>query len=482
MISAWLQAHWLPTLLLGGYGAMLVHHAFLGRRETKDLTDFFVGGRSMGGLVLGMSFFATFASTNAFVGLAGQSYTFGAPWLLFIPAFIACSLIAWIVVAPRFRAMTEELDSVTLADFVGSRYSSQASRVIVGAIIAVASVFYMTAIYRGSGLVLSSLLSIPYEAAIFLVLIITMSYTMVGGFKSVVRTDAVQGGVMLLAAFAFVSFLLPATGGPGVLFELPSRPETEQLFQWNTAIPLALMLGLIFSGAIKIIIEPRQLSRFYGLRDQAAVRRGMIVSMTAFLVLFALLLPVGMLAHIVLPETITDTDLVLPTLLEQPFMPEAVAALILVAVASAAMSSLDSVLLVSASVCQSDLVAPIVPVARKHGIAVTRVFIAILSVTTALVSLNPPGGIIELTAISGSLYSVCLGPAVIGALLWKRGNGTAVIASIAVGVVVMLFWRAYPPASLHEVFPATAVSAVVYWLWSVATEAARPTLALKAQR
>ena len=315
-----------------------------------------------------------------------------------------------------------------------------------------------------------------------LVLLITTSYTMIGGFKSVVRTDAVQGCCMLLAALLFMSFLLPAVGGPGVLLELPQRAETEQLFQWNTAIPLSLMLGLIFAGAIKIIIEPRQLSRFYGLRDQAAVRQGMIVSMIAFLLLFIMLLPVGMLAHLVLPEAISDTDLVLPTLLEQPFIPNSVASLILVAIAAAAMSSLDSVLLVSASVCQSDLAAPILQTAKRNGIAVTRIFIVLLSIVTALVALDPPGGIIELTAISGSLYAICLGPAVLGALLWNQGNGNAVIASIAIGIVSMLLWRAQPPLPmLHEVFPSTAISTLVYWSWSSLTRPARPELSLELQ-
>ena len=71
MDTEWLRAHMLPLILLGAYGLLLVHHARTGRRDTKNITDFFVGGRAMGGIVLGMSFFATYASTNVFVGLAG---------------------------------------------------------------------------------------------------------------------------------------------------------------------------------------------------------------------------------------------------------------------------------------------------------------------------------------------------------------------------------------------------------------------------
>ena len=57
----------------------------------------------MGGILLGMSFFATYSSTNSFVGFAGQSYAYGAPWMLLAPSTVIFSLLAWTIVAPRLR-------------------------------------------------------------------------------------------------------------------------------------------------------------------------------------------------------------------------------------------------------------------------------------------------------------------------------------------------------------------------------------------
>jgi Na+/pantothenate symporter len=93
----------------------------------------------------------------------------------------------------------------------------------------------------------------------------------------------------------------------------------------------------------------------------------------------------------------------------------------------------------------------------------TKGWVALFAFVTMLISLNPPGGIVELTAFSGALYGACFFPALVLGLHWRRGNGTAVIASFAVGVVVLLAWGFVPGSAIvHEIFPAMALSTAVY--------------------
>ena len=125
----WLADKWFLLLLLGLYIALLAHHALVGRRKSQTLTDFLVGGRKMGGLAIGLSFFATYSSTNSFVGFAGQSYLYGLPWLLLTPFLVLSSLCAWLWIAPRLRDFTAALGSLTIPDFLGFRFQSQAVRV-----------------------------------------------------------------------------------------------------------------------------------------------------------------------------------------------------------------------------------------------------------------------------------------------------------------------------------------------------------------
>ncbi|HSG48720.1 MAG TPA: hypothetical protein VLA43_12950, partial [Longimicrobiales bacterium] len=67
-VLANLREYWMVHGLLVLYTVMLAHHALAGRKGTKGIADYYVGGRNMGGWAIGLSFFATYSSTNSFVG------------------------------------------------------------------------------------------------------------------------------------------------------------------------------------------------------------------------------------------------------------------------------------------------------------------------------------------------------------------------------------------------------------------------------
>ncbi len=460
-----LQEYWPVHLLLLFYTVVLAYHAWQGNKSTKGLADYYVGGRSMGGFVIALSFFATYSSTNSFVGFSGQSWSWGLPWLLLVPFVVVFSFVAWTWVAPRLRDFTEALDSLTLPDFIGFRFKSTPARVFAAVIIIFASFFYMTAVFKGIGNLLEAFLEIPYRMAIMIVFVIVMLYTVIGGFISVVKTDAVQGVVMIFAAFLLFTGTVRAAGGLGAIFDVGNAPETEHLFTWTGGEALPFVLGVLFAGTIKFAVDPRQLSRFYALKSRNEARIGVWVSTLTFGVVYAMLAPLGIYARRVLPAGIEDTDLVVPGLLTQAgVFSSGVGAFLLLAMVAAAMSSLDSVLLVMASTCERDIVG----VWKKHrdervAMKYTKWYVALFSVITAIIALNPPGGVVALTAFSGAMYAACFFPSVILGLHWRRGNGLAAMTSFSLGLGTLLSWRASPlGSSIHEVFPALALSLLGY--------------------
>ena len=460
----WVYDHWLVLALLAGYTALLMRHAISGKRRTHGATDYFVGGRSMGGVALGLSFFATYSSTNSFVGFSGQAYAYGAAWLLLAPAAVIFSFIAWTVIAPRLRAYTAELGSVTIPDFIGFRFGSNMARVFAALIVVFASLLYMTAVFKGAGNLLQTFLEIPYEVAILLVLVIVITYTAAGGFIAVVKTDAVQGVLMVGAALLLFSGVVRHAGGLAALERVRAAPESSHLFSWDSAMPFPVLLGLVVAGTLKLMVEPRQLSRFYALKDQRAIRHGMWISTLSFLVVYSLLLPIGLFAHAILPGDIVDTDLIMPTLLSGPAFSPVVGSFLLLAMVAAAMSSIDSVLLVLASTVARDIVGTLRPGhGDEHLLYSTRIYVAAFAILTALIALRPPGPIVLLTVFSGSLYAACFLPSVVFGLYWKRGGGVAVVASFLGGLLTLAFWRFVPGAAgIHAVFPSMAVSTLLY--------------------
>lgn len=458
-----LREYWLVYSLLALYSVMLAHHAWTGKRETKGLTDYYVGGRNMGGWIIGLSFFATYASTNSFVGFSGQTYDWGVPWMLFVPASVALSLFAWLIIAPRLRSFTRAMDSLTIPDFIGFRFDSTPARVFAALILIAASFFYMTAVFKGIGNLLEVFLEIPYKLSIVIVFFVVMLYTMIGGFISVVKTDSVQGVVMIMAAIVLFTGTVNAAGGLNAIFEVRSQAGGEALFTWGGGVAIPVLLGTMFAALIKFAVEPRQLARFFALKGDKALRTGMLVSTITFGFVFSLLIPIGLYARRIFPDGLGDTDLVIPNLLSQVFG-QGTAAFLLVAMVAAAMSSLDSVLLVLASTAERDIVSVIKPGrSEKDQMFWTKGWVALFAFITMLISLNPPGGIVTLTAFSGSLYGACFFPAIVFGLHWQRGSGSAVMTSFGTGIVTLLTWDFIPGSEVvHEVFPAMLLSTVAY--------------------
>ena len=209
------------------------------------------------------------------------------------------------------------------------------------------------------------------------------------------------------------------------------------------------------------------MTRFYGLKDERSVRVGVWVAVVGILVIQFCLFPLGLYAHFLL-DGVTDTDLVVPTLVNDPaVIPPLAGDFLVIAILAAAMSSLDSVLLVAASVASRDLFGRR---QRSDGTVVTgaRLGVAGFAVVAAVVALNPPGGIVEITIFSGSLFAVCFVPTILLGLHWRRGTEAAALTAFGVGIAVLLGWiLAGLGDVLHEVFPALLASTAAYVIVSM---------------
>lgn len=463
----WLKVHWLACLLLLVYTAILIRNAWIGRQASTGMDAYYVGNRSMGGIAIGISFYATFASTNSYIGHAGKSYAYGLPWVSFALALVAFTYISWRFIAPKLRAFAANFDALTLPDYLGARFCGEADhdrqplRLASAVIIIFSSLLYLVAIFKGAGHLFQQFLNIPYESAVLLTLVIVVIYTSVGGFISVVRTDVMQGILMVIGAVLLFYFVTEAAGGVGAIGELASQPDKSYLFEWNGGISFAFLIGLSLSGALKLIVDPRQLSRFYALKDDEEAKRGIWIAMIGLLLVQLSIFPIGLYSHFLL-EDVTDTDLIVPTLLNAPeIFPIWAADFLTVAIVAAAMSSMDSVLLVAASTSFKNLIRPLHP--TKAELGWTRSLVIVIAVLAAVLALNPPGDIVEITIFSGSLYAVCFLPAVVLGLHWQRGNSRAVMWSMALGTLVLIIWMLSGlRGQLHEVFPALMVSVSVY--------------------
>ncbi len=132
-VMNWLEEHWLRLVFLVAYLALLVHHCLGGKpakgrskdderdRGKSTIGNFLTGGGTLGGWAIALSFYATFVSTNTFIGHAGKSWDVGMIWYVKLVVYALTVYLAWYLVAPRFVARAQQYDSLTVADFLGHR-------------------------------------------------------------------------------------------------------------------------------------------------------------------------------------------------------------------------------------------------------------------------------------------------------------------------------------------------------------------------
>ncbi|MEC9008333.1 MAG: hypothetical protein VX877_03675 [Planctomycetota bacterium] len=478
----WFSKHWLQLLFVGMYLAMLAWHGWLGKRRTRGLDDFLVGGRRMGGVVIGLSFYATFVSSVTFVGHAGRSYAFGLSWwLICVVVFTSMVLVSWFVIAPPFTRRARELGALTVPDFLGFQYESLLLRRLAGGVVVIASLAYMVAVYEGATRLLGVLLDLDPGMVTMIIFVVVTAYTLAGGFHSVVATDAVQGVILLAGGMLLPLSMVVREGGVTALLgkvrlAMPSVLEWQPEGALAGDVTVGTLVGLALGVGLKIIVEPRQLSRFYGLADDEQLRRGRWIAPAMLFVTYLVMLPVGFLAHAFgTPGELGGgsgralTDNVIPHLLGSKvnLLGPVAGAFFLTGLVAAAMSSIDSVLLVAASSADHDLVAP----GRADdgvGVRRTRVWVFLLSAVAAVLSLILDQGITEMSSFSGSLYAACFLPSLIVGLFWKRLGRTAALLALITGFATTLGWFILKQTGclgdlrkVHEVYVGVACSHVV---------------------
>ena len=469
---SWFVEHWIASSVLAAYVAVLFYNAYLGNKAATGMGGYYVGNREMGGAVVGISFFATFASTNTFIGHAGKGYEYGVAWFTLAVLLICFAWVSWRWIGPPLRRFAAEWDALTIPDYIKGRIlnnDASADRhpvlLLSASVIVFASLLYLLAIFKGAGHLFQIFLGVPYEVAVGVTLVVVVLYTSIGGFVSVVRTDAIQGVFMLVGAMTIFYFVTKAAGGISAVTKLVDMPTKQHLFDLNGAMPFAVVLGVSLSGALKLIVDPRQLSRFYGLKNDVEVKRGMWIAIVGLTLILVCMFPIGIYAHLIL-DNVTDTDLIVPTLVnDEAIFPFWVTDLLIVSIVSAAMSSMDSVLLVASSTLYKNLIAPFKKV--ENEVRLSRIAVIGFAFLAAFLALNPPGDIVGITIFSGSLYAVCFFPPVVFGLYGRVAPASRVFVAMLFGIATLIAWIALGLNSLlHEVFPGLVVSTAMYLAFS----------------
>ena len=342
--------------------------------KSKTLDGFLIGGRNIGAWVTAFAYGTTYFSAVVFVGYAGNfgwNIGIGSMWIGIGNAVLGC-LISWLLFANRTRKMTKKLNARTMPDYFEKRYASKGMKVLAAVIIFVFLVPYSAAVYKGLGSLFSAVFP-GVETWVWMLIIacLTAVYLVVGGYVATAYTDLIQGIVMIAGVVCLAITVLSndAVGGiSGLIKNLSAIPEDgAQLTNiWGGSSFKFLCFNIMLTSFGTWGL-PQMIGKFYAIKDTAAIKRGTIISTIFCIVIGCGAYLIGSTSRLILGNALPagGVDSVIPTVLMK-VLGGGTAGIILLAVImilllSASMSTLEAVVLTSASAVAVDLI----PAVRK---------------------------------------------------------------------------------------------------------------------
>ncbi|WHY76846.1 sodium/pantothenate symporter [Neobacillus sp. WH10] len=424
-------------------------------KSNSFLEEYFLGERQMGGFILAMTMVATYGSASSFIGGPGIAYTQGLGWVLLAMAQLATGYFTLMVLGKKFAIVARQYKAITLIDFLKERYKSKTVVIVSAASIIIFLFSSMTAQWIGGARLVESLTGLPYTTALLIFAFSVLVFVIVGGFRAVALTDAVQGVVMFVGTLILLIATIKAGGGiPKIISDLAAEnPNLISPFGAEGNLTPAYVSSFWILVGIGVVGLPQITVRAMSYKNSKAMHSAIIIGtiVVGFIMLGMHL--IGVFARPVLPG-VEIGDTVMP-LLSMKVLPPFVAGIVLAAPMAAIMSTVDALLILVSSALVKDVYLNYIKpnAGDDHVKKVSFSVTAIIGILVILLALSPPDLIVWLNLFSfGGLESVFIWPVILG-LYWSKGNKYGAITSMILGMgSYILLDRFYPNAfGLHTV-------------------------------
>ncbi|MDX1430107.1 MAG: sodium/solute symporter, partial [Rhodothermales bacterium] len=332
----------------------------------------------------------------------------------------------------------------TMPEFLERRFDHR-SRYYFSALLIIMNIVIDTAaaLYAGALVVQIIYPQIPLWQSVLVLGILAGIYTIAGGLKAVVYTDAVQAVLLLIGAFLVAVLSFNAIGGSweAVTSAVPPedlsivRPASDPVLPWPGLITGVFLLGFYFWGTNQFMVQ-----RTLGAKDLNHGRWGaLFAGLLKLPILFIMVMP-GIFGRLMypaedFPALAANTDLIFPTLMFD-LLPIGIRGLIITALVAAIMSSVDSTLNSASTLVTMDFIKKLKPEAPNHTLVVAGRIVTFVFMTLAI--LWAPQ-IIKFPNIWTYLQQMLayLAPPIVACFIvgifWKRANRHGAFAALIVG-------------------------------------------------
>ena len=439
----------------------------------RSFDSYAVADRTMGLGLATSAFVATFLSAVTIIGVSGYASINGWSAAAFTCYGYALGWILLLVASGRLHRAR----LTTVPEFLGLRYESTGLRAFSAlTIIALYSITLVVQLLA-IGITMNTLIGLDTTVAILTVGVVFVSYTMLGGLASVVRTDLVQAALLAGGVLLAAGAVLWRTGGA----VLTAPPADLGGFFGGSVGSTSEFVGWMLVWGLGIPTQSYYLQRFYASRDVRVARGQIAFGAIIVMVILLSVILVGTGAGMLIPADELG-DGAFPYLVKN-VIGGWVSLPILLAITAAIHSTTDGLLHIVGLYFALDVYEPfradtapdvLLRVSRKA----TFTFGAVTTVVAAYVSTHPIPLISLIAGIAwGGMASTLFAPLFFG-LFWRGATRQGALASAGGGLTFSIVGLALNRAgliTLHEIYPGVIASltliVAVSWATSGNSEA-----------
>ena len=439
-------------IILFLYFIVLFLIGYFASKRIKNTKDYYVGGKKLGYWVVAFSARATGESAWLLLGLTGLGAMVGVSAFWTVLGEVVGVGISWFFMAEKFKKLSDKYESITIPDYLVSRFKSTTHtlRIVAATALSLFVIIYVSAQIDATGSAFESFLGWNYYTGAIVGFFIVLTYIFTGGFIAVAWSDLFQGLIMLFGLlFLPIMAYFSISSDVSVSEEL-TKLDPYFLNIWGEGgfnmLNLFTILGFLFIG-LGFMGSPQLFIRFMSIKSTTEIRKGRWVAVVFTLLTDASAVLIGIYGRYLLtsiganPEEILGNGAqnILPMLVEK-IMPLTLIGLYIAAVLSAIMSTIDSLLVVASSAISRDFYQQIFkPNKSEEELAKISkwitLFLAVFALIVAMiVAITTPERTIFWFVIfgwSGLAATFC--PTIILSLFWNNFNEKGAIASMITG-------------------------------------------------
>jgi SSS family solute:Na+ symporter len=438
------------------------------KRAKQSKIEFFLAGRNLTKLMLFFTMAATNFSAFTIFGFSGAGYRIGYafyPVMGFGTGFMALSFY---IIGSKILFLSKKRNYITPSDYIMDRYNSPFLKKLFSLVMIVFTLPYISIQAIASGKSLESLIGIPYLAGALLITGFVVTYVALGGLRTIVWTDFIQGIMMILFTLgAFIIIAQRSGGFTGVhnrVFE--SFPDLFARPGNNNAMGYGIWFGYLFLWFFADPMFPQLFQRFMVAKDEETLKTTIVFYPIITTFLFFLTVSIGIMGRGTFPDLTREaTDTVFPLLLGE-YTGVLLGTVLITGSIAALMSTMDSQLLTLTSMITNDFFH-----IKKNEVLKEKLTIIILGALGFLIAIRPPQTILDFIGKTTFNGLAVLAPAVIGGLYWKRANKFGAAASIIAGesMVVGYYLQFIQLKGIHPIVPIITVTSGIFLIGSLLT-------------